>query len=266
VGGEIVLLQLGLAPLTISSERRPILDALRDPLAVALARLVRRASGALGEKLVLPWAVAAPRLVARLLDEEPPAEAEAEPLAAALAAQVWGDGVSDATSVLSELRGASPDAALRRIAALPEPDRETARRVVAAFKAAKPLERLGRSGMDRWEPFSAAVAMANGKPRQGVAAAGGIGAGRMAWVPDLGSARAFRPRDVLVAPRPLPQLAPLLWDAAGVATLGGGPGAHLMESARALGIPAVTGVTLPTDERLCIALDGWTGEVYATPW
>src|SRR5918997_4266293 len=97
------------------------------------------------------------------------------------------------------------------------------RRAVAQFKARQPeADSLGRRGFDRWEPFSAAVAIANGEPVRGVAASVGLGAGRLAWVPDPGHASAFQSRDVLVAPRPLPQLAPLLWDAAGVVTLGGG--------------------------------------------
>jgi hypothetical protein len=173
-------------------------------------------------------------------------------------------------AVLAALRGPDPGDALRRIAALPPPDLSIARRAIAAFKARPPDPRpLGRIGVDQWEPFSAAVAMAHASPISGVAASGGIGAGRMAWVPDPRHASAFRPRDVLVAPRPLPQLAPLLWDAAGVVTLGGGPGAHLMESARALGIPAVTGIgagILDPESALCIAIDGWSGEVFAVLW
>jgi hypothetical protein len=55
-------------------------------------------------------------------------------------------------------------------------------------------------------------------------------------------------------------------------TLGGGPGAHLLESARALGVPAVTGLgagalgQLPPAEPVCLGLNGWTGEVRAVPW
>jgi hypothetical protein len=177
--------------------------------------------------------------------------------------------------VLADLRGPDPAEALRRIAGLPAPDPALAAEAVAAYAARRAelgASSLGRVGMDRWEPFSAAVAMANVQPVRGVAASVGLGAGRLAWVPDARHASAFRPRDVLVAPRPLPQLAPLLWDAAGVVTLGGGPGAHLLESARALGIPAVTGVMaaslgpLPPGDALCLALDGWSGDVYAVAW
>jgi hypothetical protein len=260
--GGVVVLQLGRAPVDVEAARPPAPDGLRHPLAVAIARLVRRAPGPLGEELILPWAVAAPDLVADLLDTVPP---EARPV------RSLPPGVSP--SVLADLRGPDPHDALRRIAELPSTDPELAREVVAAFKARRRETRpLGRTGIDRWEPFSAAVTMANAEPIRGVSASVGLGAGRLAWVPDPRHASAFRSRDVLVAPRPLPQLAPLLWDATGVVTLGGGPAAHLLESARALGIPAVTGIDgsalgpLPPDEPLCLAIDGWTGDVYAVPW
>lgn len=276
VDGEIVLLQLGVAPPSVPPERPPHLAELRGSHALALARLVRRAPGRLGESLVLRWGVAAPELVADLLDRSPGRVVDdAEALAGALTAGVWAQAAPDALAVLSALRGPDPSGALRRVAALPVPDPAAAARVVEAFRAAAAgheNRRLGRRGIDRWEPFSAAVAMANAEPVRGVRAAGGVGAGRLAWVPDPRHAGAFRPRDVLVAPRPIPQLAPLLWDAAGLVTLGGGPGAHLLESARALGIPAVTGVDagsmppLPPPEPLCIAIDGWAGDVFVTPW
>jgi len=43
---------------------------------------------------------------------------------------------------------------------------------------------------------------------------------------------------------PLSNLAPLLWNAAGIVTIGGSPGAHLFEVAAWLGVPAVCGVDL----------------------
>jgi phosphoenolpyruvate-protein kinase (PTS system EI component) len=46
---------------------------------------------------------------------------------------------------------------------------------------------------------------------------------------------------VLVTRWPLPHLAPLLWGASALVSFGGSPGAHLVEVARSLAIPAVVG-------------------------
>jgi phosphoenolpyruvate-protein kinase (PTS system EI component) len=67
----------------------------------------------------------------------------------------------------------------------------------------------------------------------------------------------------------------LLWDAAAVVTAGGGPGAHLFESARALGLPAVSGLGVDDffaeilaggSESWAMAVDGSAGSVAITPW
>jgi phosphoenolpyruvate-protein kinase (PTS system EI component) len=65
---------------------------------------------------------------------------------------------------------------------------------------------------------------------------------------------------VITSPRPIPNLASLLWDAAGIVTATGSPAAHLFESARALGIPAVCGAEVPRGEHI-VAIDGNTGVV-----
>jgi phosphoenolpyruvate-protein kinase (PTS system EI component) len=70
----------------------------------------------------------------------------------------------------------------------------------------------------------------------------------------------FSTRAVIDAPQPLPNLAPLLWDAAGLVTSAGSPAAHLFESARALGIPAVCGVELDGNGEI-VAIDGHQGVV-----
>ena len=107
-------------------------------------------------------------------------------------------------------------------------------------------EPLGRNrvGRDRWEPFLASVAIANGIFRDGVAAAPGVGAGRLVWVSSPTAVDHVRPRDVIVVQYPLANFAPLLWDAAGLVALGGAPSAHLMEVARSLTVPAVVGCPL----------------------
>jgi phosphoenolpyruvate-protein kinase (PTS system EI component) len=75
---------------------------------------------------------------------------------------------------------------------------------------------------------------------------------------------------VLVAPNPIPQLAPLLWGASALVTTGGSTAAHLVEVARSLGVPAVLGCdherlfSALGDERCprrLIAVDGDSGRV-----
>lgn len=58
-------------------------------------------------------------------------------------------------------------------------------------------------------------------------------------------------------------------------TVGGGPAAHLFESARALGIPAVAGIHLEealgmsleeANGRFGLAVDGSSGTVFVSEW
>jgi hypothetical protein len=83
-------------------------------------------------------------------------------------------------------------------------------------------------------------------------------------------AERFVPREVMAAVYPLNNLAPLLWDAAAVVTIGGSPGAHVFEVATALGVPAVCGVDLADGlgltvpelhvrHDLIVAVDGGSG-------
>ena len=112
----------------------------------------------------------------------------------------------------------------------------------------------GRVGRDRWEPFLAGVAALGGEARTGIGASGGIGAGRLVWVSSPTAVDHVRPRDVIVVQYPLPNFAPLLWDAAGLVALGGAPSAHLMEVARSLTVPAVVGC--PVDDLLDVRATG----------
>ncbi len=131
-----------------------------------------------------------------------------------------------------------------------------------------------RVGFDRWEPFEAAVTMATGRRAGAIPASAGLGWGRFAFVAPE-HIEPVRPRQVIVAQYPVPQLSPLLWDAAGLVTAGGSPAAHLFESARALGIPAVCGVDfddllgMPPAEatgQVAIAVNGTEGSVGTVPW
>jgi len=314
VGGDIFLLQL-LRTAEIRPAEAPVIPELTGALPMQIARLVRRYPGPMGESLILPWAVAAPDMSLEEVEpaaDIDPAEAlrTAAEHAAAMTAQVWGlpkaAARARAQDTFRALRGSDPAAALAILQGLRPIDSERSnyvRRLVARVRAglvatgavgdlqaawhvepqrAADLLRSGKAsgdhpriGFDRWEPFDATVIISNGRSAHGTSAGPGIGAGRMCYITDQASMTAFRPRDVVVAARPLPSLAQLLWDAAAVVTMGGSPAAHLFESARALAIPAVCGIQL--DEALegtpaaltglrALAVDGHGGSVYAMMW
>ncbi len=121
------------------------------------------------------------------------------------------------------------------------------------------IEHQGRRrGVGRWEPFVASIVLGNGHRVQGTPASAGIAAGVLTRPEDF---RVPLPsRRVLAAGQPVPNLAPLLWDAAAIVTETGSPAAHLFESARALRVPAVCGVAIPPGD-LIVAVDGQDGVV-----
>lgn len=270
---------------------------LTTPTAAATARLIRRYPGPLGEQFVLPWAIGDPSLVdldAAAVDADPMAILdEVGKLAATLTAEVWGQpkpkAVLVAAQTLRGLRGTEPGESLRAMSSLRAPNREiatellgllaTLRRALvtagavadeaSAWHVAAPTARriLGgndggrvqaRIGYDRWEPFQAGVITATGRAVEGLAASPGIAFGRMCVATSPGAAQLFRPRDVVVAKHPVPGLAALLFDAAALVTTGGGPAAHLFESARALAIPAVCAIRI--EDVIGAQLDAVTGE------
>ena len=125
---------------------------------------------------------------------------------------------------------------------------------LAEILAGRAEPERGRVGRDRWEPFLAGVAALGGEARSGIGGSGGVGAGRLVWVSSPTSVDHVRPRDVIVVQYPLPNFAPLLWDAAGLVALGGAPSAHLMEVARSLTVPAV--VSCPLEDLRGVATPG----------
>lgn len=229
-------------------------------------------------------------------------------LAESLRRRSWagldGDG-GGAASALAQLRSGDIHQAVDRLASLPAPPPEAGDRllrlmaVVAAWlqqmgalisredfwtlaptdivhllaaPEASPLsdrrdER--RRALLRWEPFVYDVVRANGTALAGEAVSPGLGAGPAVVVNGLPSDVLARPRMVLVAPYPIPQLAPLLWGASALVTAGGSASAHLVEVARSLGVAAVVGC----DDRLLqflgdasatdtlVAVDGDEGNV-----
>jgi len=281
--------------------------------AVRVAALVRRYPGPLGEALVLPWIIGGgPGVGQHAVGRGPKSGdllAAATDAAAQLTAEVWGTSAAEAmgraSDALRELRGSRPAGALTRLASLHPPDPERASKLLGLIDALATelvdrglitdpgtvwqidprdlaraiagdrMTRRDRVGFDRWEPFTAGVVMATGRTVRGRPAGPGIGAGRMCAVLDTDDLQAFRPRDVLVSTHPVPNLAPLLWDASAVVTVGGSAGAHLFESARAVGVPAVCGLRIEEiiggdladlDEDFVLAVDGFEGDVSAARW
>ncbi len=203
-------------------------------------------------------------------------------LAADLTAAAWGRPVEEsaslARSVLRRLRGDRPNESIEALGELAAADGGSAAELLgiidrlgatlgdphgvwyhsvdelADILAGDTSPARGRVGRDRWEPFVAGVAALGGEARTGVGASGGIGAGRLVWVSSPTAVDHVRPRDVIVVQYPLPNFAPLLWDAAGLVALGGAPSAHLMEVARSLTVPAVVGC--PVDDLLDVRATG----------
>ena len=202
-----------------------------------------------------------------------------------LTAVAWGresgEAVSLARSVFRRLRGDRPNESIEALGGLAAPDPAAAAEVLgiigrlgdalgephgvwyhtvdelAEILAGRAEPERGRVGRDRWEPFLAGVAALGGEARSGIGASGGVGAGRLVWVSSPTSVVHVRPRDVIVVQYPLPNFAPLLWDAAGLVALGGAPSAHLMEVARSLTVPAV--VSCPVDDLFGTGTSGHTG-------
>ena len=114
-----------------------------------------------------------------------------------------------------------------------------------------------------------------GAEHQGVPASPGVGCGRLCFIAGPDEVDGFRPRDVIVTTNPVPNLAPLLWDAAGLVTTSGSPAAHLFESARSLKVPAVCSVDVSNSLELdlalatgqfAVAVDGSRGLVFTSEW
>ena len=288
-GGTAVLLQVQRTVSAAASESMVLPAALGHPEARRLARLVMSYPGALGEELILGWA-AAPGFSER--DAGQPGGrgsgellARARSLSAGLTASAWGRSADEALalarSVLRRLRGDRPNESIEALGGLAAPDPVGAAEVLAIIErlgdalgdphgvwyhtvdelaeilAGRAEPERGRVGRDRWEPFLAGVAALGGEARSGIGASGGVGAGRLVWVSSPTSVDHVRPRDVIVVQYPLPNFAPLLWDAAGLVALGGAPSAHLMEVARSLTVPAV--VSCPVDDLFRAGTSGRTG-------
>lgn len=281
---EIHLLQSTAAPLATprlrAGEGDVAMLAGTGPLEAAL--LVERFPGPLGEQLVLPWAFGLGASLPPHATVAPSADpltdlGRAVELAAQLTKQAWqdrADGGREVIAALTELRGTDPVSALKQLRATRRVDPAAAREVVglvlgiaAALVADRRLrgprrvwratveqlraivldddhEDVQRTGPDRWEPFLHAAICANGEEAEGIPVVPGISAGRVVVIRDPHDPPPIEDRDVIVADRPLPALAPLLWRAGGLVTATGNPAAHLMEVANSVALPTVLAVDL----------------------
>jgi phosphohistidine swiveling domain-containing protein len=205
---------------------------------------------------------------------------EAQELSASVRARSWAEldeGGAGASSTLSQLRGGSLRLAVDRLVSLPAAGAAESDRLlwllgllagwlqqsgmlgsaddlwtvppaeipdlIAGGAARTPTERreARRLALLRWEPFVYTAVHGTGIALEGEPASPGVGAGLAMLVRGLPSAASPITRMVLVAPNPIPQLAPLLWGASALVTTGGSAAAHLVEVARSLGVPAVLG-------------------------
>lgn len=282
--GAVHLLQSTAAPLATPRLRAGDGDLAllvgADPVEAAV--LVERFPGPLGEQLVLPWAFALgatlPALGPVRASSDPLTDlGRAVELAAQLTKQAWqdrADGGREVVATLAELRGTDPLPALELLRSTRRVDPQAAREVIglvhgiaAALVADRRLrgprriwratveqlraiildadhEDVQRTGPDRWEPFLHAAVRANGEGSEGIPVVPGISAGRVVVIRDPHDPPPIEDRDVIVADRPLPALAPLLWRAGGLVTVTGNPAAHLMEVANSVAIPTVLAVDL----------------------
>jgi hypothetical protein len=295
LAGVVTLLQARRAPKSVVTGAATARHRRFPPVAARMARVAASHPGLLGERWVLPWALALerlPRPAHVAVHDVSTAVAEAARLSADLTASVWGAAgdrfeTARATSFRAVL-GPAPSDELMRLSTLRSPDPAQAARllglltgigdalhVAGSFPRADhiwwvspdDLERAAtdgivpaRIGRGRWEPFVFSVVQDRGHRLPGRPASPGIGAGRS--FPFDGSPRALPPpRCVLVVRAVVPQLASLLWDAAGLVVREGNEGAHLFEVARSLGVPAVIGVDPGAMDGCVVAVNGDDGFV-----
>lgn len=260
---------------------------------IPAVEVIVTAPGRLGEEMVLPWAIGG--LAPEIWPAGPAVSMEEiRQLAGELTAEVWGMPVSvarrEARRLLVELRGGDPWRGVARIRSLRRPDPQRASRLLASLGSLRsemarrgvvgdeqdawhlglgaiesalqglPVSIPPRLGIGHWEPLVASVLLSAAPNRHGTPASPGIGAGVRAEV-DKPHERHPGRRRVVTASHPLPNLAALVWDAAGLVTRSGSPAAHLFEAARALRVPAVCGVEMEPAPGEVVAVDGTAGTV-----
>ena len=249
--GEPLLLQVQRSRAGDGSESFEVPAALGHRFALDFVRLARDYPGAWGEELVLGWLPAMRRPPTPVAPEEGVSIEElagaARALARRLVALAWGvapesadDAQARAMLVLRRMRSDRPNESIEALRSLAPVDEDLAARLLGmARHLIEHTRPAGRQGLDRWEPVLAGVAALQGEIHAGRPSASGVGAGRLVWVEHSKQTEHVRPRDIIVTQYPLANFSPLLFDAAGIVSLGGAPTAHLFEVARSLTVPAV---------------------------
>ncbi|MFT7476249.1 MAG: phosphohistidine swiveling domain-containing protein [Verrucomicrobiales bacterium] len=247
VDGEVILLQVQDSVVHEVEEAMIIPAALGHPFALDFVKLAHEYPGALGDELVLGWRAAAPNLAAvpfTPTGDRDATYAQARSMAATLLAQAWGepevDAVAHADLVLRRMRSDRPNESIDVLRDLNSIDEGLAAQLLGiADHLMATADGTKRRGLDRWEPVLAGVVALQGEVHEGEPSVGGVGSGRLVWINSSKDTSHVRPRDIIVTQYPLQNYSPLLWDAAGVITIGGAPTAHLFEVARSLTVPAV---------------------------
>ena len=278
--GEPLLLQVQRSRAGSAEESFQVPAALGHRFALDFVRLARDYPGSWGEELVLSWL---PGMGRRLEPVAPSAEVTvdeladmARALARRLVAQAWGvapeaaeEAQARAMLVLRRMRSDRPNESIEALRSLAPADEDLGARLLGmALRLIDHTRPVGRQGLDRWEPVLAGVAALQGEIHAGRGSSSGVGAGRLVWVEHSKQTEHVRPRDIIVTQYPLANFSPLLFDAAGIVSLGGAPTAHLFEVARSLTVPAVVdcpiGDIVRSGSRLGM-LDGDAGRVAILP-
>lgn len=273
VEGDLILLQVQRSAGHEVEEPMVVPAALAHPFALEFVRMAHRYPGTIGNELVLGWLSAAP---AGLLPsaytpsgERDAVFSEARQIAATLTAQAWGrpepQALSQAELVLRRMRSDRPNESIDALQNLQPVDLALAQKLLGMVEYLTATDIVPpRRGVGRWEPVLAGVLALQGDVYEGEPSVGGVGAGRMVWLDNSKQTDHVQPRDIIVTQYPLQNFSPLLWDAAGIITVGGAPTAHLFEVARSLMVPAV--INCPVAEFVktgpCLGmLDGNAGRV-----
>lgn len=294
-GGEFFIFQLDRVPAGAAGRPAPArtADIFGTPPYRRLAKVLVGRSGRLTDRLIVPWAAAAPDSCGLTQLTGSPASLfeEAKRVANDLGEMVAMSVRLMPQELLDRLDAADPDLA-DRLADV-RVDSESAALVLGAMEAVgnalaargllesaddvwwqsvdwvedaltsdspRPASRwLG----DRWADLLFSVISRHGSAGAGTPASDGRAAGRATFITEPADTARFRSRDVLILERPLPTFAPLLWRAAALVSLTGSPAAHLCEVARSLGVPAVVSADIsPPREETVAAVDGRSGEVF----
>jgi len=273
VDGDLILLQVQQSTTHEVEEPMVIPAALAHPFALEFVQLAHRHPDPLSDELVLGWMSAASTALEPVayVGTDPPEAvlSDARKIAAVLTGQAWGEpeemALSHAALVLRRMRSDRPNESIDALRDLNSVDGELAARLLGMVDHLNAVHATtGRRGMGRWEPVLAGVLALQGQVHEGEPSVGGIGAGRMIWVDSSKQTGHFRPRDIIVTQYPLQNFSPLLWDAAGIITVGGAPTAHLFEVARSLTVPAVINCPIASIVKAgpCLGmLDGDAGRV-----